>query len=97
MKVLHITTTDYGGAYRAAANISEAMRMQGMESALLVREKSRNENVVPAITTRGSLFLSKARNLFNLLFSHGDVVNDRFGYAIHKLSLIHISEPTRPY
>lgn len=56
MKVLHITTTDYGGAYRAAANISEAMRRQGMDSTLLVREKKGSEDVIPAVTARGSLF-----------------------------------------
>lgn len=56
LRVLHITTTDYGGAYRAAANISAAMRKQGIESSLLVRERSSGENVVPAVHTRGSLF-----------------------------------------
>lgn len=88
MKVLHITTTDYGGAYRAAANISEAMRKQGMDSSLLVREKKCSEAIIPAVTARGSLFLSKTRNLFNLLVSHGNIVNDRFGYAIHKHPLV---------
>lgn len=88
MKVLHITTTDYGGAYRAAANISAAMGKQGIESSLLVRERSHCENVVPAIHARGPLFFSKMRNLLNLMLSHGDVVNDRFGYAIHKHPLV---------
>lgn len=88
MKVLHITTTDHGGAYRAAANISEAMRRQGMDSTLLVREKKGSEDVIPAVTARGSLFFSKARNLLNLLISRGDVINDRFGYAIHKHPLV---------
>ncbi len=88
LKVVHITTTDYGGAYRAAANISAAMRKQGIESTLLVREKKGSENVVPAVTARGSLFLSKARNFLNLLVSRGDVVNDRFGYAVYKHPLV---------
>lgn len=88
LKVLHITTTDYGGAYRAAANISAAMRKQGIESSLLVRERSSGENVVPAVHTRGSLFFSKARNFMNLMISHGDVVNDRFGYALHRHPLV---------
>lgn len=88
MKVVHLVTTDYGGAYRAAANISGAMRKQGMESVLLVREKKGSEDVTPAVTTRRSLFLSKTRNLLNLLVSRGDVVNDRFGYAIHKHPLV---------
>lgn len=88
MKVVHITTTDYGGAYRAASNISLAMCKQGIISSVLVREKSSSEDVVPAISTRVELFFSKARNLFNLLISHGDVVNDRLGYAIHKHQLV---------
>lgn len=88
MKVVHLVTTDYGGAYRAAANISGAMKKQGMESVLLVREKKGSEDVTPAVTTRRSLFLSKTRNLLNLLVSRGDVVNDRFGYAIHKHPLV---------
>ena len=88
MKVLHITTTDYGGAYRAASNISEAMKRQGLESSLLVREKRGNEKVVPAVSTLWSLFFSKARNYINLKISDGDVVNDRFGYAIHRHPLV---------
>lgn len=88
MKVVHITTTDYGGAYRAASNISIAMRKQGIESVLLVREKSGSESVVPAIDTRLALLRSKMRNFFNLLISHGDVVNDRFGYEIHRHFLV---------
>ena len=64
------------------------MRMQGIETSLLVREKTGDENVVPAVTTRWALFFSKARNLLNLLASHGDVVNDRFGTAIHKHPLL---------
>lgn len=88
MRVLHITTTDYGGAYRAAANISTAMRMQGIESSLLVRESGGREDVVQAIDTRRALFLSKGRNFLNLLLSYGDVVNDRFGYAIHRHPLV---------
>lgn len=88
MRVLHITTTDYGGAYRAAANISGAMRWQGIDSSVLVREKRGNKNVVPAVSMRQALFFSKVRNFLNLLVSHGDVVNDRFGYAIHKHPLV---------
>lgn len=88
MKVVHITTTDYGGAYRAASNISIAMRKQGITSSLLVREKSGKEDVAPAVSTRLSLFFSKVRNFMNLMVSHGDVVNDRFGYAIHKHPLV---------
>lgn len=84
MKVVHITTTDFGGAFRAAANISEAMRRQGNESVLLVRESSGREKVIPAVKTLPSLFFSKARNFINLKLSSGDVVNDRFGYAIDR-------------
>lgn len=88
LKVLHITTTDYGGAYRAAANISTAINKQGVDSSILVREKSSDENVVPAVNTWWAVFCSKTRNFFNLTVSHGDVVNDRFGYALFRHPLV---------
>lgn len=88
MKAVHITTTDFGGAYRAASNISEAMKRQGIESSLLVRERSGQEAVIPAVKTTGSLFFSKLRNFINLQLSYGDVVNDRLGYAIHRHPLV---------
>ncbi len=82
MKVVHISTTDYGGAYRAAANISRAMNMCGVSSSVLVREKHSDEDVIPVCDTFGKLFLSKAKNLFNLLCSRGEIVNDVFGTDI---------------
>ena len=72
MKVVHISTTDYGGAYRAAANISRAMNMCGVSSSVLVREKHSDEDVIPVCDTFGKLFLSKAKNLFKIIDNHSN-------------------------
>lgn len=88
MKVLHITTTDYGGAYRAAKNINDSLIQLGVDSGLLVREKKSMEAVDAAIQTLGALFVSKTRNFVNLLLSDGDIVNDFLGYPILKDSRV---------
>ena len=50
MKVLHISTYDYGGAGLAAWRIHSAMRSANLESMMLVKEKhSDDENVVSAV------------------------------------------------
>ena len=50
MKVLHISTYDYGGAGLAAWRIHSAMRSANLESMMLVKEKhSNDENVVLAV------------------------------------------------
>lgn len=50
MKVLHISTYDYGGAGLAAWRIHSAMRSANLESMMLVKEKhSNDENVVSVV------------------------------------------------
>ena len=50
MRVLHISTYDYGGAGLAAWRIHSAMRFANLESMMLVKEKhSNDENVVSAV------------------------------------------------
>lgn len=50
MRVLHISTYDYGGAGLAAWRIHSAMRSANLESMMLVKEKhSNDENVVTAV------------------------------------------------
>lgn len=88
MKVLHITTTDFGGAFRAAYNICEAMKRQGIESSLLVRESRGKEDVISATKSPMSLLLSKTRNFINLKLSEGDVINDRLGYPFYRHPLV---------
>ena len=82
MKAVHISTTDYGGAYRAAANISRAMNMCGADSKVIVRERHSDEDVIPYCNTCVKLLMSKTKNFFNLLVSRGAIINDLFGSDI---------------
>lgn len=84
MRVVHVTTTDYGGAYRAAQNISKALKMNGVDSEVLVREKHSEESVVPYFGNGFRLLISKTKNLINLALSskQGKIVNDVFGTDI---------------
>ena len=51
MKVLHITYTDAGGAGIAAMRIHQSLRRQGIDSSMLVAEKtSYDDNVLTAET-----------------------------------------------
>lgn len=79
MRVIHISTTDYGGAYRAAANISHSMQLAGVESNLLVRDRLGGEEVSESLDRPWKRIFSKVKNAGNLLLSQGDIVVDLFG------------------
>lgn len=83
MKVAHFVTIDFGGAYRAAARISDAMQSEACESTLYCRTKNSVQNpgteILHSSTQR---FLSKVKNVGNLLFSSGEIVIDKFGTDI---------------
>ncbi len=89
MKVVHFSTTDYGGAYRAAERINECMRQAGIESDLVVRTKTRDDTDC-AEYFKGSAgrFVSKAWNLLNLLFSSGKLTTDLFGTDVSVSDLV---------
>ena len=64
MKVVHISTTDYGGAYKAAARISESMNICGIDSEVLIRTKKYRETVgIEIFTNLFQKIYSKAKNL----------------------------------
>lgn len=89
MKVVHLSTTDYGGAYKAAARISESMRQCGVDSELLIRTKTRPDTPGTEIFTNPvQKFVSKAKNLGNLLLSDGEVVSDYLGTDVSKHPLV---------
>lgn len=85
MKVAHFVTIDFGGAYRAATRISEAMQSETCESSLYCRTKNSAQNPGTEILhSNGQRFLSKVKNVGNLLFSSGEIVIDKFGTDISK-------------
>lgn len=83
MKVVHLVTIDYGGAYRAAVRISESMNQAGVDSSVLLRTKTlENSDAEEIFSSYFERFCSKVKNGLNLLFSFGEVVIDRFGTDI---------------
>lgn len=89
MKVVHVSTTDYGGAFKAALRISQSMQACGIESSVLVRSKTNSAS--PVIECFSNIFgkmFSKIKNFMNLLLSQGEVVSDYFGTNISKKILI---------
>lgn len=83
MKVVHVSTTDYGGAYKAAARINESMEACGVDSQLLLRTKYNKNNFGEEVFhSRYQRFCSKFKNVVNLLLSRGEIVSDYFGTNI---------------
>ena len=82
MKVMHLSTTDYGGAYEDAQRISDSLTDYGIESAVLVRTKTGDTPSIPFFDSLPQKFLSKTKNFFNLLLSEGDIVIDKYGADI---------------
>lgn len=83
MKIVHLSTTDSGGAYEAAQRINDCLLGQGADSKLLVRTKYRNNTPpIPFYHNFIERFWSKTKNFFNLMISDGDVVFDRYGADI---------------
>ncbi len=89
MKVVHVSTTDYGGAYRAAARISESMSACGIDSQILIRTKRYSDTPGTEIFSAPyQKFWSKVKNGVNLLLSRGEVVSDYLGTDITKHPLV---------
>lgn len=89
MKVVHISTTDYGGAYKAAARISESMNICGIDSEVLIRTKKYRETVgIEIFTNLFQKIYSKAKNLLNLLMSRREVISDYIGTDITEHPLV---------
>lgn len=89
MKVVHLSTTDTGGAYEAAQRISDCLVKQGIDSKVLVRTKYRNVTTpIPFYNNFFSRFWSKSKNFLNLMISDGEVVFDKYGADICRHPLI---------
>lgn len=83
MKVVHLSTTDMGGAYEAAQRISDCLGVVGVESEVLVRSKFRESTkTISFYSNFVQKFISKAKNFFNLMLSDGEVVFDKYGADI---------------
>lgn len=80
---MHISTTDYGGAYKAAARINESMKACGVDSVLLLRTKYNSNNLGEVIFhNRFQKYFSKFKNVINILLSRKEVISDYCGTNI---------------
>ena len=89
MKVLHITTIDTGGAYKAAYRLHKSLQLQEVESEILVRTKLNQESEVKeAFGNPVGAFVSNGKNAINMLFSKGEFSFDRFGTDLARHPLV---------
>ena len=89
MKVLHITTIDTGGAYKAAYRLHKSLQLQEVESEILVRTKlNPKSEVKEAFGNPVGSFVSKGKNAINMLFSKGEITFDRFGTDLSRHPLV---------
>jgi glycosyltransferase involved in cell wall biosynthesis len=83
MKVLHITTIDVGGAYKAAVRLHEGLSLLGVESEILLRTKTNMDNVgVEVFDNKFQEYVSKAKNLWNMMQADGEISRDVLGTDI---------------
>ncbi|MCR5421728.1 MAG: glycosyltransferase [Lachnospiraceae bacterium] len=83
MKVVHFSTTDYGGAYRAAERINACIKQAGIDSKVIVRTKTRQDtDCISYFTSPFGKALSKVKNFCNLMLSSGKLTTDVFGTDI---------------
>lgn len=89
MKVLHITTIDTGGAYKAALRLHESMLFHGIDSQIMVRTKLNPKGqAIEVFTTSVEALISKGKNGINRICSKGIIINDIFGTDISRHPLV---------
>ena len=64
MKVLHIATTDFGGAAQGMLNLHYALSIQGIESKILVAKKTTNLDFVYQMEPNINLFIWSKNKLY---------------------------------
>lgn len=79
MKIVHVVTTDFGGAFKAVQRIQESIKLYGVQSDILVRLRSFDSDTIEVINTPIKRLLSKIKNFLNILQSHGEIITDKFG------------------
>lgn len=89
MKVLHISTIDIGGAYKAALRLNCALSAAGIDSNILLRTKVNDENLGKEFFTNCvQKGISKVKNMINMFFADGKITRDVLGTDISKHFLV---------
>ncbi|MCR5420879.1 MAG: glycosyltransferase [Lachnospiraceae bacterium] len=82
IKVVHIGTTDEGGAYGAMVRISECLTLKGVDSSILLRNKRNDKSIGRVVCTGYRRLISKIKNYLNLKLSFENVQTDYLGENI---------------
>ena len=84
IKILHITTIDVGGAYKAAQRIRESLQLQDIDSTILFRNKTKKSTEgIEYIDSFPKYMISKLKNGINLLLSrNGNIIREALGSDI---------------
>ena len=89
MRVVHITTIDEGGAYKAVVRMQEALRLAGVDSQILLRNKLHKEHEGEVYLDNGiKSIVSKGKNFLNLLLSRQEIAYESLGSDVSKHALI---------
>ena len=82
IRVVHVGTTDEGGAYGAMVRISSCLENEGVGSSVLLRNKRDEKNVGRGVCTGYRRLVSMIRNYLNLQLSFGRIQTDYLGERI---------------
>lgn len=83
IKLIHITTIDEGGAYKAVERIQQSLRQEGFVSNILVRTRiDESSDVVVYLDNIFKSTVSRTKNLLNLFLTKGEIARDVFGSDI---------------
>lgn len=89
MKIVHLSTSDLGGAYKAVERIHKGMLLIGIESTILLRNKYHDDSTgVQVINGSFESLLSKTKNVFNIIRSSGKIVSDYYGTDMSKHPIV---------
>lgn len=89
MKVVHITTIDAGGAYKAALRLHQGLIKKGIASQILLRTKINKSNEgVEVFSNPLSGCVSKVKNLFNLFMADSEIARDVLGTDISRNKMV---------
>ena len=89
IKVVHVTTVDSGGAFKAVMRMHQCMNNGEIESSILVRSKNGNAmQVTEVFNSSLQKVISKGKNGLNLLLKRGEIYRNLLGTDISRYSLI---------
>lgn len=89
MKILHITTIDTGGAFKAVERLNQCLIQSGYDSEIILRTRNcKDVNAYEYLDTAAKRIVSKSKNFFNLALKKGEIERDLLGSDLSKLGKV---------